>query len=533
MINITSTKHQKGKERVALKRKSEQSIVEALKQYDQSEHPKGGNLPDATRVFRVRVVTLLKSGISLNKADGLRELLEENGYSLTSSTHLRQFVPFVLQEEIKTIKKEIAGKQVSIIFDGTTHVTEAFVIILGFLDDWNIKQRVTKLMLFAKSLTGENVARLLVESLCTELGLGCNAVIAAMHDRASVNTVAMHTISVVYNCIFDVGCLSHTIDHVGEHLSVQVLNDFIKVWITLFSHSPKTRLAWTTLTGLRPPSYSPTRWWSKFEVINQIHDIFGDVTLFFNDPTIDLPAVSKRKLINILNDPAKCRKLKVELAITVDALKPFVCATYNLEGDGALAVSAYQQISKLYSTIECEHYPNVMALAKHESNGNSLHEQQLVRYAKECVKTAYEYFNSKFDLASGDLKDTVLAFRAARYLVPSMLNELKPTVNDIENLKLFPFLNESLINKLKDELPSYRAAVENVSSEIDTVLWWKSHEHELPNWANALQLLLLVQPSSAAAERAFSLLENSFNHQQRSSLEDYISVSVMLQYNRK
>ena len=72
-----------------------------------------------------------------------------------------------------------------------------------------------------------------------------------------------------------------------------------------------------------------------------------------------------------------------------------------------------------------------------------------------------------------------------------------------------------------------------VSSEIDTVLLWKSHEHELPNWANAFQLLLLVQPSSAAAERAFSLLENSFNHQQGSSLEDYISVSVMLQYNRK
>ena len=98
-----------------------------------------------------------------------------------------------------------------------------------------------------------------------------------------------------------------------------------------------------------------------------------------NEPTIDLPGVSKGKLLSILNDHGKCRKLKVELAITVDALKPFVCATYNLEGDGALAVCAYQEISKLYSSIECEHYPNVMALAKHESNGNSSHEQQLVK----------------------------------------------------------------------------------------------------------------------------------------------------------
>ena len=41
----------------------------------------------------------------------------------------------------------------------------------------------------------------------------------------------------------------------------------------------------------------------------------------------------------------------------------------------------------------------------------------------------------------------------------------------------------------------------------------------------------IVQPSSSAAERVFSLLQNSFSHQQRSSLEDYISVSVVLQLN--
>ena len=33
---------------------------------------------------------------------------------------------------------------------------------------------------------------------------------------------------------------------------------------------------------------------------------------------------------------------------------------------------------------------------------------------------------------------------------------------------------------------------------------------------------MLVQPSSAAAERVFSILTNSFSSQQESSLEDYI-----------
>ena len=92
-------------------------------------------------------------------------------------------------------------------------------------------------------MTGEYIARLLVESLSTELGIVSHIIIAAMHDRALVNLAAMRTVSVVYNHICDVGCLLHTIDHVGEHLSVQVLNDYIKTWIGMFAHSLKTRLA--------------------------------------------------------------------------------------------------------------------------------------------------------------------------------------------------------------------------------------------------------------------------------------------------
>ena len=32
----------------------------------------------------------------------------------------------------------------------------------------------------------------------------------------------------------------------------------------------------------------------------------------------------------------------------------------------------------------------------------------------------------------------------------------------------------------------YLAAAEDVSREIDLMVWWKSHEAELPNWARVL-----------------------------------------------
>ena len=49
----------------------------------------------------------------------------------------------------------------------------------------------------------------------------------------------------------------------------------------------------------------------------------------------------------------------------------------------------------------------------------------------------------------------------------------------------------------------------------------------------AFKLVLLVKPLSAAAERVFSLLNNSFDTKQESALEDYIHLSVMMQYNNR
>ena len=57
------------------------------------------------------------------------------------------------------------------------------------------------------------------------------------------------------------------------------------------------------------------------------------------------------------------------------------------------------------------------------------------------------------------------------------------------------------------------------------------NEQEIPNWAGLCKLILLVQPSSAAVERVFSLLQNSFSTRQYRSLEEYTAVSVKLQYN--
>ena len=500
-----------------------------LQQYDDKVHAVGENLPTAVRVFRVKTVTaFLKSGVPLNKLDCFRQLLEENGLSLSSSQHLRELIPLIQEEERTNIREQIKDREISIIFDGTTHVAEAMVIVVRYVDDeWQIHQRVVRLMLLAKSLTGEEVARQLISTLSTELGIPSHLLIATMRDRASVNNVAIRTLSILYPQLIDIGCFSHTLDHVGENFKTPILNEFISAWINLFSRSPKTKLHWKTLTGLPVPSYSSTRWWSKWEVIKSVHNSFGDVESFTNSD--DLPMAAKSKLAHIFGDQVKKMQLQIEIAITVDAGEAFVKGTYYLEGDGPLIFTCYEKIMKLKAATSTAYYPNTNAIIRKLACGNAVAEKQLFDYAISCAQPAYDYFNSKFDV---DLQLALSVFKAARYFDPSKLLELQPTCCDIEDLRVFSFLNsDSIIDGLKSELPAYMSKADGISNDVCKVNWWKRHTSELPKWSKACKSLLLLQPSSAAAERVFSLLTNSFKEQQSTSLEDYIETSIMLQYN--
>ena len=132
--HIKSAKHERGKARLARKEEREQNIAELLGNYDKATHPVGEGLSEEVRVYCVKVVTtFLKAGVPLSKLlDTFRELLEENAYRLSDSTNLYSFIR---QQEQASIQKEISGKNVSVIFDGTTHVCEALAIILRFVDD--------------------------------------------------------------------------------------------------------------------------------------------------------------------------------------------------------------------------------------------------------------------------------------------------------------------------------------------------------------------------------------------------------------
>ena len=400
-------------------------------------------------------------------------------------------------------------------------------IVVRFSDgSFVIQQRLIRLQLLVKSMSGEEIARELINTLSAQYSIGCDLLVAAMHDRAACNMVALRTLTVVFPNIVDVGCFSHTLDLVGEKFTTPHLASFMVWWISLFSHSPKSAFLWKEKTSQAYRGYSATRWWSKFEVMKQLMELFGDVQPFLEENASISPATRTKLLGMLLNQQEKAY-LMVELAVTIDAALPFVRATYLLEGDGPLALSFYEAISSLNSAARQANYSNLSAVASTLSAGDTDMEEHLIAHATSCVQPGISYY---FQQLATNMKGPLEAFKAARLLSPSKLSEMNPGVMAVESLGSFPFLS-SLIPALKDEFPQYIALAEDVDPSYDPLLFRKRHESNLPNWSKAARIVLLVQPSSAASERVFSLLRNSFGERQNSSLQDYIEASLMLQYN--
>ena len=159
----------------------ERDIAKSLEEYDNQFHPKGESLTVAQRFYRVKVVrSFMKAGVPLNKIGCFRELLEEEAFSLTSSRHLSDLIDIIAKDERKKVKEEIKGRDVSIIFDGTTHVAEALNIILRFVTEWKVDQRLVRLLLVTKSMSGEELAHQLLSTLSVDFSIPPISLLAAV-----------------------------------------------------------------------------------------------------------------------------------------------------------------------------------------------------------------------------------------------------------------------------------------------------------------------------------------------------------------
>ena len=284
--HIKSKKNERGLSEIAKSKSESQTITACLQRRDNREKACGSTLPAEMRLFRFEVVeSFLSGGIALAKVDALRPLLEKYGHRLTNRAHLSELIPAVLENEKDKLKKELKDvKEAFVIFDGTARLGEALAVTVRYVqENFQPTQRLIRLDILAKALKGEELAQRLMSCLAVDYHFGPTAIIGGMRDGASVNGAALRQLMFFYPKLFDVVCFSHTIDNVGNHFEFKILDLFARYWISMFSHSYNARLVWRERTGQSIRTFSETRWWSKWEVLRQVSEYFGDVEPFLRE----------------------------------------------------------------------------------------------------------------------------------------------------------------------------------------------------------------------------------------------------------
>lgn len=545
--HLQSQKHKTALSKFSEDKHKAQDISERLKQWD-ADHPDdaGQGVPERTRLFRLDMVkAFMEAGIPLHKLDQVRNKLEKwSTEKLTASTHLKGNIPFLRKEELDHVRTVVGTNDFSFEFDGTPRCGEVIAVVLRVVDDeLNILQILARVRIYEDSLDHEQIAQALIETIVGDLGTQRGQVIAAMRDRVAANTAALRIVKAVLGRqVFDSECWCHTANHVGENFATPNLDKFFKAWVKAVSKSVNVRRRYKLKFGDSPKRHKDIRWWSKWEVLEQLMREMAEIPTFVLDlHGAGLVPKCASKMLQIINDPDAWRKLKLELAATVDAGKEFVLFTYDMEGDGPLAFAVHARLVRLDAFVSAPTFPNLEALARHLGAAVPGAPQQLFDYGVACVVAGFAYWRQKVV----ELGKQAAAFKGAFAFDPNAARDMSgPTLSAfLRDVKNFDFVTDQNVQDLLGEQAAYVAACAHLptaadraddgSSGIDLRAFWRGKREQLPNMYAMVRKIMLVQPSSAACERVFSLLTSTFNPQQDQALADYIEVSLMLQYNHK
>ena len=158
----------------------------------------------------------------------------------------------------------------------------------------------------------------------------------------------------------------------------------------------------------------------------------------------------------------------------------------------------------------------------------------------------HKYVLSRFSPPDGDRYDLVEVLRGARLFDPEYANGLDEAaaIGLMKKLERVPYLGKrpALLGHLRTELESYKRDCRDVeplpipggktrAPDRDFLTWHWERKKERPAFFEVVSVLVLIQPSSAGAERVFSLLVAYFGQRAAHTLADKIRASLMAAVN--
>ena len=317
----------------------------------------------------------------------------------------------------------------------------------------------------------------------------------------------------------DIKCCSHMLNRVLNKLPCDLVKKFTNKWGNICARSANLRLEFRGKVGQPPLCFSRVRWASRWECARQIFEHWDSMRNLLETTTCCEKGI--RTCLNLFQP-----NLRMELAITVDFGKKITDAIYELEGDGFLALKAYDMIKGLEKRLQLladgdrTACPNTAAVA-HDIGD----EKKNLKLAQDKFEVANTYFKTQLELLEPQMK----IFKAARLFSPRNVARGPCNPNVVEDLRAVSLFNDvAVIDKLKQEFPDYHTLAEGCESGTNLLVWWPRVSGQIPTWVWACKIMLLCQPSSGAAERVFAVLRDAIDKQHQSALEVFQAVSVMI-----
>jgi hypothetical protein len=486
----------------------------------------------ATRRIEVLRVFLL-TGTPIERISAFEPILCESQPALCSPSHMMEHVPFLHKEQRDLVKTRLQScKTFSVIFDGTCRLGEAFAVVARVVTEaFEIQHILIRFVTVAKSMTGVEIASILMSVLIDEYGVKTSSVTAFVRDRAAANNVAIANLKMLFKDAVDVPCFAHTINNAGDAAVTPYLLQFSQHLASLFSHSPANKLFWKSFTGLpQLPSVSDTRWWSRFELYVKVLEHWPDIIkLVLHDDFSESSPATRNKLRVLIHEHG--HRIRIELAAVVDAGRMFAQATYVLEGDGELITKLYDIIEPIRLYITEPTFRNVNSILATTSPLPA--DQHALRlYALECVKPMFSYFTSKITDFDAPLRPMLDLCQAARVFDPDRMLGLDENTQLVRE-RFQGFVQSSTLDAMAEQRIQYlHLANEYKCSQMGgTLTWWSKHGRQIPAWREAALRIFSLAPSSAAVERVFSASNSMFNDLQSSALADLIETALMLRCN--
>jgi hypothetical protein len=272
--------------------------------------------------------------------------------------------------------------------------------------------------------------------------------LAVQRDRASVNQKAANVMKLMWLNYMDLECLPHTFSKVGEKMPLSALTAFRDdLMIALNSQAFKAHCLRYILKTLRKPS--ATRWWSTWELYAFLlskqspntPSYFEKVLTACREAVnaqgqVDIDGVFEdsvrvRRLHDFAQDVERVEAVSLELSVVVEVFRPFVQATYALEGAGCCIMEVgpwFQYLGEFWRTFEPTlSFPQVRAaiesiaaarVGRHVHPDHAVARQHLEHRVRELVNPVTQQLSFVFNSVDGEMRSDVLFYTFCAALNP-------------------------------------------------------------------------------------------------------------------